>query len=204
MFLLRCGVGTSLVQPGAADLVELLARCRRDEADAWEELPVWVRSVSRRALAGFRSFTAADREDVLAGAMERLIPVIRKGGIRATKNGEVFNYVQQTIRRVALNVVRSTRSPELFDDHEVGVIPDQERVALVRAARRLIETWPPEEQFIFLQKAYGVSAACIKAELEQAPYTAFMAVETVDTRYHRLRTRLREQLDGRKAGRTMR
>jgi hypothetical protein len=70
----------------------------------------------------------------------------------------------------------------------------QEDRAQGRALLRIVEQWPPADRFLFIQKMNGVSSERIKAELEQTQL--FIAVSTVDTRYHKMRARLREEFEG--------
>jgi DNA-directed RNA polymerase specialized sigma24 family protein len=184
------------VRPSGPDLPRLLERCRLEDERAWVEFQVWARTTSRWALANFGGLGKADREDIVATAIERLIPVIKDGRIRGTTNQEIGAYVARTIRNLALNLVRSQRDHEDTELHPGKVRPPQGDRAEARALLRIIQGWPPADRFLLIQKINGVSTGRIKAELERPPYNLFIAVGTVDTRYHRLRARLREEFTG--------
>jgi hypothetical protein len=55
--------------------------------------------------------------------------------------------------------------------------------------------WSGEDRFIFLEKLQGVPATEIKSALEAPPFRTFLAPATIDTRFHRLQSRLRATLD---------
>jgi DNA-directed RNA polymerase specialized sigma24 family protein len=191
------------VRPSGPDLPKLLERCRLEDERAWEEFQVWARTTARWVLAKFGGLGRADREDIVATAVARLVPAIREGKIRGTTNLEIVAYVARTIKNSALNLVRSQRQYEDLEAHPGEVRAPQDEKAEGQAVLKIVAGWPPADRFVFVQKINGVSTGRIKAELEQPPYKLFIAVGTVDTRYHRLRERLREEFEG-SAGKELR
>jgi hypothetical protein len=72
--------------------------------------------------------------------------------------------------------------------------PDPEQRAMLEAAIGCINGWSAEDR-LFLEKLQGVPATEIKKALEAAPFRTFLAPATIDTRFHRLQSRLRATLD---------
>jgi DNA-directed RNA polymerase specialized sigma24 family protein len=115
------------------------------------------------------------------------------------------------VRNRALNFVRArrrqpdapalrARSANSEGDDPLDVLrcpePDPEQRAMLEAAIRCIDGWPAEDRFIFLGKLQGVPTAEIKKALEAEPFRKFLAPATIDTRFHRLQSRLRAALGG--------
>jgi hypothetical protein len=114
------------------------------------------------------------------------------------------------VRNRALNFLRARpQRPDVPDrrgrsaDHEADdpldalqcPDPDPEQRAMLEAAIRCVEGWSGEDRFIFLEKLQGVPGTEIKKALEAAPFRTFLAPATIDTRFHRLQSRLRATLD---------
>jgi DNA-directed RNA polymerase specialized sigma24 family protein len=191
-----CGLGDCGVRPSGSDLPGVLRRCRLGDESAWGEFHAWVDIIARWSLAAFNGLGRADRQDIVATAIERLIPVVRGDRIRGTTGLEIKAYVARAIRNIALNIIRSRRDYGDIESEPGKVEATQEDRAQGRALLRIVEQWPPADRFLFIQKMNGVSSERIKAELEQTPYKVFIALSTVDTRYHKMRARLREQFEG--------
>jgi DNA-directed RNA polymerase specialized sigma24 family protein len=177
-------------------LAALLRRCATEEADAWAELGALVRRVAGRALRPFPGLTPAERQDVEAGALERLVEAIRAGEIRGTSDGEIAGYIAQVLRRRALDLLsaasRARRAGGVPPDL-AAPDPDPERQAAMReaiaAVRGEMATWSPQDQLLFLLKLHGTSAGGIRTGLARV-FGHAVEAGTVDTRYFRLRAKL--------------
>jgi DNA-directed RNA polymerase specialized sigma24 family protein len=183
------------------ELHALLERCRADEASAWERLAAWVKTRGRAILGGVDKLSAADGEDAVADALKSLVTVVRRGEIRGASNAEIDAYVCTAIRNRALNVLRG-RTRRRETDEWASQVPDETTSQDARAiaaeqlgqAEKLLLSWPAEDRYLFIAKLNGVSARTIQQTLARPPFEFFTAVTTVDTRFHRLRKRLIEQI----------
>lgn len=74
--------------------------------------------------------------------------------------------------------------------------PDAQAVAAEQLdrAEKLLSSWAAEDRNLFVAKLNGVSARVIQRTLERPPFNCFTAVTTIDSRFHRLRQRLVDQL----------
>jgi DNA-directed RNA polymerase specialized sigma24 family protein len=197
------------------ELHTLLERCRTGEAQAWERFAAWVKVRSRVVLGGIDKLSDADGEDAVAEALKGLVTVVRRGELRGASNAEIDAYVCTAIRNRALNVLRGReRRGEL--DHRASPAPgrgssesstydempdeaspqDAQAVATEQLGRaeKILASWSADDRYLFLAKLNGVSARVIQQTLERPPFNCFAAVTTVDSRFHRLRQRLIEDI----------
>ncbi len=181
-------------------LDDLLQRCRAEGAEAWEEFAERVRARGRTVLAAFEKLRWADREDIIADALKNLMTAVRDVKVRGRSNAEIDAYVCRSLRNQALNFLRghgrrrsageSTLEPAdgetelcdaVADDH-----PSQEEMTIFadRLARadKLLQSWPPEDRYLFLAKLSGVQAQVIRDMLRRPPFTKYVALATIDTR----------------------
>src|SRR5262245_35307647 len=176
----------------------LVDRCRDGDERAWAEFHTAFNALAHRRLRRhFHQLGPNDRADLAAATLERLIVAVRGGHIRGVTDLEVGAYISRALRNQALDLV-SRRHPEV---HIEGLTaqPAQDGGAfqrvLISQIMAIVASWSPSDRLVFLQKSHGVRSERIKAELEQSPYSEFIDVATVDTRYLRLRSRLRSQLE---------
>src|SRR5262245_57831415 len=99
------------------DLLEMVEGCKRGETAAWETFLSWFSTVSRRILAGFPSLQPLEREQAVEEARVRLVAELQAGRLQPNYPGEVVNFVRVTVRRLALDCLRS-RKPQ-------GVLPNE-------------------------------------------------------------------------------
>lgn len=194
-------------------LHDLLQRCCAEHADAWEEFAAWVRARGRTVLGAFEKLKWADRDDVIADALKNLTAAVRHGKIRGRSNAEIDAYVCRSLKNQALNFWRgygrkrhggeSSTAAEVdgetelchavADDH-----PSQETMAIAaeRLARadKLLQSWSPEDRYLFLAKLSGVQAQVIMGTLRRPPFNRYVALATIDTRYHRLREQMMRRI----------
>jgi DNA-directed RNA polymerase specialized sigma24 family protein len=73
---------------------------------------------------------------------------------------------------------------------------DAQAVATEQLGRveKILASWSADDRYLFLAKLNGVSARVIQQTLERPPFNCFAAVTTVDSRFHRLRQRLIEDI----------
>jgi DNA-directed RNA polymerase specialized sigma24 family protein len=191
------------------ELWRLVDRCRRDDEGAWEVLYGVVRRVAAPVLATFR-IRDTDREDILASLWEPVMRAVKLGQPTGTSDLEIAAYFRTAVRNRALNFLRARRQrPDApggrgrAADHETDdpldalqcPEPDPEQRAMLEAAIGCINGWSAQDRFLFLEKLQGVPATEIKKALEAAPFRTFLAAATIDTRFHRLQSRLRATLD---------
>jgi DNA-directed RNA polymerase specialized sigma24 family protein len=177
----------------------LIDRCRIDDDSAWREFHGLFQAFAQRRLRHhFPTLAASDRADLVSAALERLVKSIRDGQIRGASDAEVGAYMSRTVRNQALDLLSRRRPEAPLDDGErtEGRRDDlgYQRV-LVQKVTEIVGTWSSVERFLFVQKAQGVPSEAIKRELERSPFFEFIDAATVDTRFHRLRHRLRSQLE---------
>jgi DNA-directed RNA polymerase specialized sigma24 family protein len=197
------------------DLHALLRRCRAEDAMAWEHFAAWVERRGRIVLRGMGGLGEADRQDAVAEALKNLVVAVRSGDIRGVSNGEIAAYVCTAIRHRALNLLRDRMRRRAIGD---GAMAPSRRDAVEEAARgeapddapaqdvrtilaerldrveKLLLSWPAVDRYVFLAKLNGVSAKVIQATLARPPFLAHTVATTVDTRFHRLRKRLIEDM----------
>jgi DNA-directed RNA polymerase specialized sigma24 family protein len=163
------------------ELYDLLKRCADGDAAAWVAFTEWVGIRARAVLRAFEKLRATDREDVVAETLKSLMVAIRCAQIRGNTNGEIDSYVCRSLRNQALNVLRShARRREAGESISEGHDPDteaeavetsseQERRAvlaeLLEKTEKLLMTWSPEDQYLFLAKLNGVAAQDIRDAL---------------------------------------
>src|SRR5262245_4475164 len=197
------------------ELYALLERCRAEDAPAWERFAAWVTARGRVILRSVGRLSPADGDEALSETLKSLVPVVRSGPIRGVSNAEMHAYVSTVIRSRVLNVLRGrTRrgavdgrgteasNPALADADAHDLLPDrapsQEAQAIageqLDRAERVLLSWPATDRYLFIAKLNGVSARVIQQTLEQPPFGSFTAVTTIDTRFHRLRKLLIEQI----------
>jgi len=191
------------LDPLGFDLRDWVQRCRAEDERAWEVLDAWVRQCGFRVLAGFRSLTMADKEDVVSKASARLMIAIRSNKIDGTVNVEIAAFIRQTIHRQALNHLRGRvphDSIDAFDDllSDDEPTPEQRMVALrlLEAARECLQQLPPQDRYVLLAKGEGLRTSVIRQELASR-WNVNLAPSSVDVRAHRLRDDLRHCVDGR-------
>jgi len=193
-------------------LYDLLQRCSAEEADAWEDFAARIKTRGRTVLGVFEKLRWADRDDVIASVLQSLAAAVRRGKIRGRSNAEIDAYVCRSLRNQALNFLRghsrrrrAGESPidelvsadEAFDsvadDH-----PSQEAMAIVAEqlarADKLLQSWAPEDRYLFLAKLSGVPAQVVQETLRRQPFRTYLALATIDTRYHRLREQMIRQV----------
>ena len=189
-------------------LHDLLQRCCAEHADAWEEFTRWVKARGRTVLGVFEKLEWADREDIVADVLKRLVAAVRGGRIRGRGNAEIDAYVCRSLRHQALNCLRGggrrrqagqSTVDDLDGDTELchAAADDhasQEAMAIVAEqlvrADKLMQSWAPEDRYLFLAKLSGVQAQVIRDTLRRPPFNRYIALATIDTRYHRLREQM--------------
>ena len=141
----------------------------------------------------------------MAETLKSLVTVVRRGEIRGASNAEIDAYVCTAIRRRALNALRGRarrREVDAPTDTSGEVTRDEisRQDARAIAAEQLdrvatqLRSWPAEDRYLFIAKLNGVSARVIQQTLERAPFGLFIALATIDTRFHRLRQRLLDEV----------
>jgi DNA-directed RNA polymerase specialized sigma24 family protein len=176
----------------------LLDRCTAGEPEAWELFDRWARRTADRAIWRYLRIDDAEREDVTATVVERLVSVVRRGQIRGTHDGEIAVYVQLAARRATIDLLRQRRRHhhELKSDL-LDPTPGPGRRVVAGARLRIIEAtmqeWAADERYVLLAKLEGFPTRQIQQDLVRL-FSVRIAARTVDTRYHRLRDRLRQVL----------
>lgn len=193
--------------PEPGGLRVLLDRCHAGDRLAWEEFTDWFDQLAGRLLRYvFPRMIPADRADVAATARERLVAAIRgESRVRGTADAEIKAYCSKVVKRCGLDLVDRQRGAEhVVPQGDPPPQPDRIATAreLARKALAIIDSWPAEDRFVFIQKINGVNSARIKAELERPPFCLHIQPATVDTRFWKLRQSLMECLEG--GGRTRR
>ena len=189
-------------------LYDLLQRCSAEEAEAWEDFAARIKTRGRTILGVFEKLRWADREDVIANVLQSLAAAVRRGKIRGRSNAEIDAYVCRSLRNQALNFLRGhsrrrragestidelggadEASDAVADEHPS---PEAMAIAAERLARadKLLQSWAPEDRYVFLAKLSGVPAQVIQETLRRAPFRTYLALPTIDTRYHRLREQM--------------
>jgi DNA-directed RNA polymerase specialized sigma24 family protein len=185
-------------RPPAPAWRALVDRCRSGDDPAWEVFLAAFNALAQRRLRRhFPHLGPSDRADVVSAALERLIVAVRSGQIRGRTDAEVGAYVGRALRNHALDFIGRRRPESSFDEaihHQTAQEGGAYQRALVQKIMEIVGSWPAAERFVFVQKWHGVPSERIKQELEQSPYSEFVDVATVDTRYLRLRGRLRSLL----------
>jgi DNA-directed RNA polymerase specialized sigma24 family protein len=150
----------------------------------------------------------------VAETLKGLVTVVRHGEIRGASNAEIDAYVCTAIRNRALNILRGRGRRREVDQRAFEVAgpdpggrpghdalveaPHQDAQAVAAEqlgrAEKLLLSWPAEDRYLFIAKLNGVSTRVIQQTLERPPFDFFIAVTTVDSRFHRLRRRVIEHI----------
>jgi DNA-directed RNA polymerase specialized sigma24 family protein len=167
------------------------------------------------ALCAIDKLSHADQDDAVADALTSLVSVVRRNEISGASNAEIDAYVCRALRNRALNLLRGrTRRREVgagvseasdpdpagspVHDLVADAAPSQTARAIAAEqlgrVEKLLQCWSPEDRYLFIAKLNGVSTRLIQQTLERPPFQSFTAVTSVDTRFHRLRKRLIEQI----------
>ena len=101
--------------------------------------------------------------------------------------------------RVVVEIHIPLLQPEVFQifSSSLEASPqDAQAVATEQLGRaeKILASWSADDRYLFLAKLNGVSARVIQQTLERPPFNCFAAVTTVDSRFHRLRQRLIEDI----------
>jgi len=189
-------------------LHELLQRCCAEHADAWEQFAAWVKVRGRMVLGVFERLKWVDREDIIADALKNLMAAVRDSKIRGRSNAEIDGYVCRSLRNQALNFLRGHgrrrhAGESTVEDLDGDIEPrdtvaddraSQEAMAIVAEqlvrADKLLQSWSPEDRYLFLAKLSGVQAQDIRHTLRRPPFKRYTALATIDTRYYRLREQM--------------
>lgn len=177
----------------------LVDRCRAGDEGAWEDFfDSFTRFAHRRLRRQFQSLSLNDRMDLASATLERLVEIVRGGRIRGETDVEVGAYLGRALRNQALDLI-SRRRPEMSLDDGGRDLPVSDGAGyhrvLMHKVMEIVQSWTPAERFIFLQKWHGVPSERVKADVEREPYREFIEIATIDTRYLRLKARLRSQLE---------
>jgi len=159
-------------------------------------------------LGVFERLKWVDREDIIADALKNLMAAVRDSKIRGRSNAEIGGYVCRSLRNQALNFLRGhgrrrrageSTVEDLDADIELrDTVADdrasQEAMAIVAEqlvrADKLLQSWSPEDRYLFLAKLSGVQAQDIRHTLRRPPFKRYTALATIDTRYYRLREQM--------------
>jgi hypothetical protein len=153
----------------------------------------------------FPRMSRADRADTASTALERLLAALRSNRIEGISDGEIKAYMWSAVKNAGLDLVARQRNVDPSPVGDETAVPadagaSPERVAISRAqverALAVLSAWASEDRYIFLQKFQGVPSARIRADLANPPFSLFLEVATIDTRYWRLRRLLMRKLDG--------
>jgi hypothetical protein len=148
----------------------------------------------------FRNLTDVERGEAEDRARAKVSAEIMSGGVRGETNWEIRGFVQTVVTNSARDVWRQRRPeeplPPLLRDQD-GPWPDRwaELRAKLECSKKLMKTWPPPDQFIFMMKLEQVPASTIKLDLERL-YGVFVTVGAVDVKFSRLRANVRDHCFG--------
>ena len=178
------------------DLPGILRRCQANEEAAWEEFCSCLRRVTIGVLSRFQNLTPIERE--LAGEQARahILDAALEGRIEGATNGQLLRFLRTVVINCARDVWRQRHPMETLPDNLRDRNPSPAEAAATRAqlncVRKIMQSWTPDNRFIFLMKLNRVSAAGIKTDLERIFHVA-IGTEAIDTRFHRLREELRRR-----------
>ena len=185
------------------DLLDLVARCRAGDSDAWRSLLPTYQEIGRRTLRSFR-LSVVDVEDVLADALTSLY----SGGLarfRGDTVAEVIGFVSAVVRNRALDLVKHRGRFAVTDPttpaYATAVAPlggpapgdlanELAEDQCVEFLRRELEGLRREDRELYLMKARGLRERDIA---EQTGRPAGTVASQIARLLERLRTRLRER-----------
>jgi DNA-directed RNA polymerase specialized sigma24 family protein len=159
--------------------------------------------MARSVLGAFRTLSGAQREDLAADVMQRLLEAVREGRIAAASDGEVAGYIRQALRNAARDLLERLRVRGETDEPSGGLPgpgADPERMAIalqgLARIRAAMDAWPLVDRLLFLMKLEGAPAADVRAALASG-LGVHIDGRTVDTRFFRLRRKLAALAGGR-------
>ena len=185
------------------DLLDLVARCRAGDSDAWRSLLPTYQEIGRRTLRPFR-LSVVDVEDVLADALTSLY----SGGLarfRGDTVAEVIGFVSVVVRNRAFDLVKHRGRWAVTDPttpaYVTAVAPlggpapgdlvnELAEDQCVEFLRRELEGLRREDRELYLMKARGLREREIA---EQTGRPAGTVASQIARLLERLRARLRER-----------
>lgn len=181
------------------DLPGLIRRCSANDEVAWEEFCSCFRRVTAGILSGFQNLHPVERELAGDNARANIVKAVLGGRIEGTTNGEILGFFQTVATNCARDVWRERHPtdplPPLLRDLNPSPFEAARSRAQLECVRKVMGSWPPDNQFLFVMKLDRVTTATIKADLERK-FHVFISPEGVDTRFHRLREELRQRCEG--------
>lgn len=185
----------SVTDTNYIDLVSIIERCRAGANSAWNEFDEWFKDKAGRILGRYR-LGEGRLEEVRARCRENIFKAIQSGAIRGQTSGEIAAYIATAVKHEALDACAERQGEELPTD-VLDPMSNPERNAIARIdlerAEGIIQSWPANDRFLFIEKIQGVSASTIREELMRH-FGEGIAVATVDSRFSKLRQGLREAL----------
>jgi DNA-directed RNA polymerase specialized sigma24 family protein len=147
----------------------------------------------------FPTLSFLEKEEIEDSARVAVAIEISQGRVKAKSDGEITSYVRTVITNAACDVWRRRRPGQELPLFLGG----DGRSPLDRASIRdqlgcvenLVNSWSPENRFIFMMKLEQVTAGTIKRDLERL-FGTFITTEAIDVRFFRLRSTLRRQCLG--------
>lgn len=163
---------------------------------------MWFRRLARRVLARFSDLTPLEREEAEDAARVKVALEISHHGITGTSSGEITNFAKRVVTNCARDIWKRRRLneplPPLLRDEGPSPWEAAKFQGQLECAKSVLAAWSQENRWIFMMKLNNVTAATIKADLERL-FGTYIAVESVDARFSRLRAELRRRCFGESA-----
>lgn len=186
----------------SVDLLDLLRRCQNHDEAAWQDFHLWFRRLARRVLTRFPDLSPLEREEAEDAARVKVALQISHDGITGTSSGEITNFGKRVVTNCARDIWKGRRPseplPPLLRDGGPSPFEAAKFQAEIECARGLLAGWSQENRCIFMMKLDNIAAATIKADLGRL-FGLYIAVESVDARFSRLRAELRQRCFGESA-----
>ncbi len=146
-------------------------------------------------LARFPNLSELERGEAEDRARANVSERMLLGRVKGLTDWEIRGFVHTVLINCARDVWRQRRPAEPLPPRLRDTGPRPDRQAELRAklecAKKLMRTWPKQDQFIFMMKLEEVPAATIKTDLERL-YGVFVTVGAVDVKFSRLRAAVRD------------
>lgn len=180
----------------SVDLLDVLRRCQNHDEAAWQVFHVWFRRLASRVLTRFPDLSPLEREEAEDAARVKVALEISHHGITGTSSGEITNFGKRVVTNCARDIWKRRRPteplPPLLRDDGPSPFEAAKFQSEIECAKRVLAEWGQENRCIFMMKLDNIAAATIKADLERL-FGLYIAIESVDARFSRLRAELRQR-----------
>jgi DNA-directed RNA polymerase specialized sigma24 family protein len=188
--------------PDQLDLPDLFRRCQRNEEAACKAVYVWVSSTVAGIVNGrFANLSRVERDEAADRARYQLTQAMLLGqidAVNAPNNWPLLAYLKEVVENAARDVLRRRRGTDVSDElrgHAADEpAPDRQASAheSLTCVERVLNSLEATDRLIFFSKLNGVPTRAVAADVRRL-FRLVVTTQAIDTRFSRLRTKLRRE-----------